>query len=66
MANSDTRSGTLPSDTTAKNKDTLYYYSLKLPSNFVQTGNESKPPAPKAKGGKRPKGPVEKVSDKDR
>ena len=58
-------------DTTAKNKDTLYYYSFdvtwnpKIISNCAQTGKESKPPIPKAQRGKRSKDPVERVSYKE-
>ena len=63
---------TTTTDTTAKNKDTLYYYSFdvtrnpKISSNCPQTGKESKPPTPKAQRGKRSKGPVERVSYKER
>ena len=62
---------TATTDTTAKNKDTLYYYSFdvtwnpKISSNCAQTGKESKPPTPKAQRGKRSKGPVERVSYKE-
>ena len=62
---------TATTDTTAKNKDTLYYYSFdvtrnpKISSNCAQTGKESKPPTPKAQRGKRSKGPVEMVSYKE-